>query len=61
MRPTFILSEGAQPANTLDNAGAKPNPAVVSAVFLIKTLLVVIFLVIYTLSILLKIYILLLF
>ncbi len=38
IRPTLILSEGAQPAKAPDNAGTRPNPAVVIAVFFKNTL-----------------------
>jgi hypothetical protein len=34
MRPTFILSDGAQPVKALENAGTRPIAAVVIAVFL---------------------------
>jgi hypothetical protein len=42
IRPTLILSDGAQPASAPDNVGTSPNPAVVIAVFLRNTLRVVI-------------------
>jgi hypothetical protein len=38
IRPTLILSEGAQPVNAPDSAGARPIPAVVIAVFFKNTL-----------------------
>jgi hypothetical protein len=42
IRPTLILSEGAQPTNAFDNVGTRLNPAVVIAVFFKKTRRVVI-------------------
>jgi hypothetical protein len=42
IRPTFILSDGAQPTKVPDIAGISPRAAVVNAVFLINSLLVAI-------------------